>query len=367
MSTLGLAAQAQGAGDLAERSAVLLRALLIGAAAGLVLILLQVPLFWAAFQAAPASDAVEGYARSYLSIRIWGAPATIMLHALSGWFIALERTRAVLVLQLVQNGLNVVLNLWFVLGLHWGIGGVATATLIAQWAGLALAFWLARDGLGAVLRDAWGRVFHAAALRAVFHASRDIMGRSVLLQLSFTSFVFLGARFGDVTLAANHVLMQFLELTAHALGGFAFAAEALVGQAVGAQSWPQARRAKAIALRWGFAGAAGMALLFAVFGGQIIAVMTTAQDVQAEAGRYLPWLVAAPVLGVASWILDGVFIGALLTGAMLRAMLIAVALYALGLVVLIPLAGNHGLWAALMLLNVLRALTLWRALPAVLR
>ena len=114
MSTLGLAAQAQGAGDLAERSAVLLRGLLIGAAAGLVLILLQVPLFCAAFQAAPASDAVEGF----LSIRIWGAPATIMLYAFSGWLIALERTRALLMLQLVQNGLNVVLNLWFVLGLH---------------------------------------------------------------------------------------------------------------------------------------------------------------------------------------------------------------------------------------------------------
>ena len=367
MSTSGLAAQAHGAGDLAERTAVLLRALLIGAVAGLALILLQIPLFWAAFQAAPASQAVEGYARTYLGIRIWGAPATIMLYALSDWLIALERTRAVLMLQLVQNGLNVGLNLWFVLGLHWGVGGVATATQIAEWGGLALALWLARDGFGAVLGQAWGRVFHAAPLRAMFQASRDIMGRSVLLQLSFTSFVFLGARFGDVTLAANHVLMQFLELTAYALDGFAFAAEALVGQAVGAQAWGQARRAKAIAMQWGFAGAALMALMFAVFGGPIIALMTTAQDVQAEALRYLPWLVAAPVLGVASWILDGVFIGALLTGAMLRAMLIAVAIYAVGLVVLIPLAGNHGLWAALMLLNLLRALTLWRALPAALR
>lgn len=367
MSTSGLAAQAQGAGDLAERTAVLLRALLIGAAAGLALIALQVPLFWAAFQVAPASDAVEGYARAYLAIRIWGAPATIMLYALSGWLIALERTRAVLVLQLVQNGLNVALNLWFVLGLDWGVGGVATATLIAEWAGLALALWLARDGFGAVLAQAWGRVFHAAPLRAMFHASRDIMGRSVLLQVSFTSFVFLGARFGDVTLAANHVLMQFLELTAYALDGFAFAAEALVGQAVGAQAWAQARRARVIAMQWGFAGAAAMALLFALFGGQIIGLMTTAQDVRTEAWRYLPWLVAAPVLGVASWILDGVFIGALLTGAMLRAMGIAVALYAVALVVLIPLMGNHGLWAALMLLNVLRALTLWRALPEGLR
>ncbi len=367
MSTSGLAAQAHGAGDLAERAAVLLRALLIGAAAGLGLILLQTPLFWAAFTIAPASEAVEGFARHYLGIRIWGAPATIMLYALTGWLIALGRTGAVLVLQVVQNGLNVALNLWFVLGLGWGVGGVATATLMAEWAGLALGLWLVRDGFGTVLRAAWARVFHASALRAMFRASRDIMGRSVLLQLSFTSFVFLGARFGDVTLAANHVLMQFLELTAYALDGFAFAAEALVGQAIGAQAWTQARRAKRIALHCGFAGAAVLAVLFAMFGGQIIALMTTAADVRAEAWLYLPWLVAAPLVGVASWILDGVFIGALLTTAMLRAMAIAVAVYASSLLLLIPLAGNHGLWAGLMLLNLLRALTLWRALPAGLR
>ena len=364
MSTSGLAAQAHGAGDLPERAAVLLRALMIGGTAGLLLVLLQVPLTAAAFRIAPASDAVEGYARSYLAIRIWGAPATAMLYALMGWLIALERTRLVLILQLWQNGLNVALNLWFVLGLHWGVPGVATATLIAEWSGLALGLWLTRDAFGPVLAAAWARVFQAAPLRAMFTASRDIMGRSVMLQLSFTSFVFLGAWFGDVTLAANQVLLQFLELTAYALDGIAFAAETLVGQAVGARALAEARRAGMISMQWGFAGAFLLAGAFALTGPAIISLMTTAPDVRAEARQFLPWLIAAPVIGIASWIYDGIFIGALMTREMLRAMLISVLIYIVALVLLVPTLGNHGLWASLMILNTTRALTLRRAMPA---
>ena len=365
MSTSGLAAQAQGAGDAGERSAVLIRALLVGVAAGLALVLAQVALFWAAFQVAPASERVEGLAREYLAIRIWGAPATIALYALTGWLIGLERTRGVLVLQLWQNGLNIGLDLWFVLGLGWGVPGVALATLIAEWTGLALALWLVRDAFGPVLREALARLGDRVAVRRMFSASRDIMARSILLQLSFTSFVFLGARFGDVTLAANQVLMQFLEITAYALDGFAFAAEALIGQAIGARSVSQTKAAGRVCMQWGFGGAAVLALVFAVFGPAIIDLMTTSSEVRVAARGYLPWLVAAPLIGVAAWIYDGIFIGALLTWDMLRAMLTSVAVYVVALAVLVPLAGNHGLWAALMVLNGVRTFTLWRLYPKI--
>ena len=365
MSTSGLAAQAQGAGDLGERSAVLMRALIVGVGAGLALVLAQGVLFWAAFSVAPGSDEVEGLAQQYLAIRIWGAPATIALYALTGWLIGLERTRGVLVLQLWQNGLNIGLDLWFVLGLGWGVPGVASATLIAEWTGLMLALWLARDAFGPVLREAWARLGDRVAMGRMFSASRDIMARTILLQLSFTSFVFLGARFGDVTLAANQVLMQFLEITAYALDGFAFAAEALVGQAIGARSVAQTRAAGRICMQWGFGGAAVLALVFALTGPGIIDLMTTSPEVREAARGYLPWLVAAPLIGVAAWIYDGIFIGALLTGDMLRAMLLSVVVYIAALVILVPLAGNHGLWAALMVLNGVRTLTLWRLYPKV--
>lgn len=367
MSTSGLAAQAHGAGDLPERSAVLLRALLVAAMAGLGLILLQGLLFWAAFAAAPASAEVEGLARTYLAIRIWGAPATIALYALTGWLIGVERTRAILILQLWQNGLNIVLDLWFVLGLGWGIEGVAVATLIAELSGLTLALWFARDALTlVVLRRGLARLGDRVAVARMFTASRDIMGRTILLQLSFTSFVFLGARFGDVTLAANQVLLQFLEITAYALDGFAISAETLVGQAMGARAAGEVRRASRICMQWGFGGAAVMAFCFALTGGLIIDLMTTAPDVRIEARWYLGWLVAAPLIGVASWIYDGIFIGALQTREMLRAMMISVAVYAVALVVLIPVMGNHGLWAALMVLNITRGITMRAAYPKVL-
>ncbi|MGL4236601.1 MATE family efflux transporter [Tabrizicola sp.] len=366
MSTSGLVAQAEGAGDQAERSAVLQRALVVGAAAGLALVAAQVALFAAAFAIAPASAEVERLAGQYLSIRIWGAPATIAIYALTGWLVGLGRTRGVLVLQLWQNGVNIGLDFWFVLGLGWGVPGVAASTLIAEWSGLALALWLTRDAFGPSFRAGFARLGDRVAIRRMFTTSRDIMGRTVILMLSFTAFVFLGARFGDVTLAANQVLMQFLEVTAFALDGFAFAAEALVGQAVGARSAAQTRAAGRICMQWGIGGAVGLAAIFAVTGPWVIDLLTTSPEVRAEARDYLPWLVAAPLIGVAAWIYDGIFIGALLTGDMLKAMLIAVAFYALALAVLVPLGGNHGLWAALMVLNAARTATLWHRYPKVL-
>ena len=367
MSTSGLAAQAEGAGDGPERTAVLLRAIIVAGLAGFALIALQGPLFAAAFSLAPASDEVESLAHTYLAIRIWGAPATIALYALIGWLVGVERTKGVLILQLWQNGLNIGLDLWFVLGLGWGIEGVAAATLIAEVTGLLLALWLARDALApAVLRAARARLPDRAALSRMFTASRDIMGRTILLQLSFTSFVFLGARFGDVTLAANQVLMQFLEITAYALDGFAISAETLVGQAIGARAMTDVRRAARIAMQWGFGGAALMALIYAAVGGLIIDLMTTAPEVRAEARTYLWWLIAAPLIGVASWIYDGIFIGALQTRAMLRAMALSVAVYVAALAVLIPSMGNHGLWAGLMVLNATRGLTMRAAYGKVL-
>ncbi len=366
MGTSGLAAQAHGAGDMAERAAVFYRALAIAAVAGLGLIALQAPLFWAAFRLAPASAEVEGLARQYLTIRIWGAPATIGLYAVTGWLIALERTRAVFVLQIWMNGLNIALDLWFVLGLGWGVPGVAVATLIAEWSGLALGLWFCREALGPIRRAALPRLSDRMALRRMGAVNRDILIRSVLLQGSFTTFIFLGAGLGDVTLAANQVLLQFMEVAAYALDGFAFATETLVGQAVGARQVAMLRRGAWLASLWALAGTLLLCAAFAAFGPAIIDLMATAPEVRAEARRYLPWLVAAPLVGLAGWMLDGVFIGATLTAEMVRAMIVSVAIYGVALAVLLPLLGNHGLWAALMVLNTARGITMWQRWPRVL-
>lgn len=360
MGTTGLIAQSHGQGDEAESGAHLLRALAIACAAGLFFIVFQLPLFWLAFKLAPASDTVEALTRDYLGIRIWGAPATIGLYAITGWLIAIERTRTVLVMQVFQNGLNVVLSILLGLQLGWGVSGVAWATLIAEWAGILLGLWFARDVLRRAVRAAgnMATMFARDKLNRLTSVNGNIMIRSVLVQASFTSFMFLGAAQGDVTLAANQVLMQFLAITAYALDGFAFAAESLVGQAVGAHRPDRVRRASILTSQWGVAGAVILGLVFWIGGGAIIDMLTTAPDVRAEARQYLIWLGFAPLIGIASWMFDGIFIGATLTRDMRIAMIQAVLIYLVAVLTLPPLLGNHGLWASLMILNAARGATM---------
>lgn len=364
MGTTGLVAQAVGAGDVAESGALLMRALMIGATAGICFVALQVLVFWGAFALAPASAEVESLARTYLGIRIWGAPATISLFAVTGWLIATERTRAVLVLQLWMNSLNIGLDLWFVLGLDWGVSGVAVATLIAEWSGLLLGLWLCRAAFaGDQWRD-WPRIFDRARIKRMMSVNSDIMWRSIILQASFTTFLFLGARFGDVTLAANQVILQFLQIMAFGLDGFAFAAEALVGTALGARNRVGLRRAAVISSQWGVGMAIPIALFFLFFGPWLIDVMSTSPEVRAEARIYLPWVVVAPLVGIGSWMLDGIYIGATRSREMRNAMVLSGLVYLGALFLLVPTFENHGLWLALMILNVTRAITLAWGYPA---
>jgi len=364
MGTTGLVAQARGAGESVETGALFMRGLMLGFTGGMVFIALQGLIFWGAFKLSPASAEVESLARDYLSIRIWGAPATIALYVVTGWLIAMERTRAVLVLQVWMNGLNIVLDLWFVLGLGWGIEGVAIATLIAEWTGLALGLWLCRAVFAGDQWRNWARIFDPARLRRMVQVNADIMLRSMLLTVSFASFLFLAADFGDITLAANQVLLQFLEITAFALDGFAFSAEALVGAAVGAKARTRVRRAAVITSQWGVGGALILCVSFWLVGGLLIDLMTTSPEVRAEARLYLTWAALAPLLGIASWMLDGIFIGATWTRAMRWAMLQSVTVYAIALLITVPNLGNHGLWLSLMILNVTRGLTLGYRYPA---
>jgi MATE family multidrug resistance protein len=192
----------------------------------------------------------------------------------------------------------------------------------------------------------------------------DILIRSVLLLLGFSSFLFLGADFGDATLAANQVLIQFVYVTSYGMDGFAFAAEALVGRAMGARARGTLRRAAMLTSIWGLAVCALMALALMGGGGLFIDLMTTAEGVRAEARSYLPWVVAAVLGGWASWMLDGIFIGATRTRDMRNMMAVSFAGYAVLVALLLPTLGNHGLWAALVGFFVLRGVTLGFRYPA---
>ena len=364
MGMTGLAAQARGAGDPAEVAALLARGLMLAGLGGVALIAGQALVFAGAFALAPASDAVEGLARDYMGIRIWSAPAAIGLYAITGWLIAQERTRAVLAIQLAMNGLNIGLDLLFVPVMGWGVNGVATATLIAEWSGLALGLWFCRDALGMPAFRDWPRVLDRTRLVHLAQVNGDILIRSLLLEAIFLSFLFRAAGFGDVRLAANQVLLQFLYVTAYAMDGFAFAAEALVGQAMGARARADLRRAAIMTGIWGLGSGVALALCFALGGGALIDLLTTAEPVRQAARAHLPWMVAVPVIGAAAWMLDGVFIGATRTADMRNMMILSALVYALAAAVLVPQFGNHGLWAAFVISFAARGATLALRYPA---
>ncbi|MFV0512618.1 MAG: MATE family efflux transporter [Jhaorihella sp.] len=364
MGTVGLTGQALGAEDSSEVAALLTRALMIGLGAGAGLILLQVPLFGAALLIAPASDEVEALTRDYMAIRVWSAPAAIAIYGITGWLIAQERTRAVLALQLWMNGLNIGLDLWFVLGLGWSVQGVALATFLAEWSGLALGLWFCRATFGVPDWRDPAKVFDRPRLRRMLIVNADILIRSLLLQAMFVSFMFFGSGLGDVTLAGNQVLMQFLMITAYAMDGFAFAAEALVGRALGARARGRLRRAAVLTGLWGLGTCVALALGFALAGGMMIDVMAKSGPVRAEARAYLPYMVAAPLLGWAAWMLDGIFIGATATRDMRNMMILSFGVYAAALALMLPVLGNHGLWLALLTSFVARGVTLGVRYPA---
>lgn len=364
MGTAGLVGQAAGAGDDAEVSAFLTRALLIAGAGGLALILLQPLIFAGAFWLSPASPEVESLAREYLFIRIWTAPAAIAVYALTGWLVAMERTTGVFWVQLIMNGANILLDLWFVLGLGWGVQGVAIATVIAELMGAGVGIYLCRDAFQNVEWRNWLRVFDRAKLIRMGLLNVDILIRSALLMAIFTSFVFVGARFGDVTLAANEVLIQFTYITAYAMDGFAFAAEALIARAIGQKNPKRLRKSALMCSFWGMVTCVSMSIFFAFGGTWLISVMAKSTEVQATAADYLPWMIAAPILGCASWMLDGIFIGATQGRDMRNMMILSAIIYVIAVITLIPTYGNHGLWAALVISFVARGITLGARYPA---
>ncbi|CFX20278.1 DNA-damage-inducible protein F [Candidatus Filomicrobium marinum] len=359
MGTTGLTAQADGAGDSVEVGAALGRALLIAAVAGSALILLQAPLSWFAFLMVEGSKAVEGEAHNYFAIRIWSAPAALANYALLGWFIGLGRARIALLLQVLLNGLNAILDAWFVLGLGWNVAGVALGTVIAEIAAAVVGLVIATRVLARIggFPD-FTAVLAPEHLRRAIAVNTDIMIRTLCLLTAFTWFVFQSAASGDVVLAANAVLMQFVSFMAYFLDGFAFAAESLVGRAIGARNRSQFDAAVRLSSLW--AGLISLALGTALMllGGTLIDLLTISPDVRAAARVYLHWAALVPVVGVVCFQLDGIFIGATRSVDMRNMALISLVVFMAAWAILHPAFGNDGLWLALIILNVTRAITL---------
>ncbi len=364
MGTSGLASQEKGKGDDYELSMIIFRSLIIGFVLGVLVLILHFQLFYLVMKIVPASPEVERLTEEYVSIRIFSAPAAIATYGITGWLIAQERTQSVLVLQLAMNGLNVMLDILFVLGLDYGVEGVAYATLIAEWFALFLGLYLCREALWIKFWEEIHRIFERAKLNRMVSVNTDILIRSLFLGLALVSFLFLSSDFGDITLAANQILLQFLFFTAYALDGFAFSSETLVGQSIGAENRPAVRKSSILTSTWGMITAVIVSVVFALTGPMIITIMTTEPMVRIEAMNFLWWVVLVPIIGGPSWFLDGIFIGATKTREMRNGMMISFFFYVIALVITMPTMENAGLWLSLYILFILRALTLGLKYPS---
>jgi MATE family multidrug resistance protein len=365
MGTTGLAAQAAGKRDADALRVVLGQALALALVLALVMIVLRDPVGALVFGLIDPGASVAAEAIRYYDIRIASAPATLANYVLMGWFIGVQNSRAPLVIVIVINTINIALDVLFVPVLGLATRGVALATVIAEYAGLATALALTARELRR-RPGSWARskLLDGARLRRLFAVNSDLLLRTLALMAAFAILTAIGARQGDVVLAANAILLNFIYLTAYALDGFANAAEALIGEAIGVEDPTSLARSVRACARLSLLVATLFTVVYALAGPAIIELLTGLAPVRETAMNYLPWLVAAPIVCVWSYLYDGVFVGATMSREMRNTMLFAFFIvYLPCLYLLVGPAGNHGLWLAFLAFNVARGASqhwIWR-------
>jgi len=367
MGTTGFIARAYGANDRQDLADTLLRVMFLALVFGGLLILFSSPIIRVSMWLLDSSVEVENLTSDYAFIRIWSAPATLCIYVLTGVFIGMHNTARAFVLQLILNITNVLLDVWFVLGLELGVEGVALATLIAEYLAAGFGLYLLRDNLKyAIKQFNRQRLLDRKALVALMQANGDIFIRTLCLMFSLAYFTAESARMGEVVLAANAILMHLLNIMAYGLDGFAHAAEALTGSAYGASKKALFKRAVRLTTVWAFIIAVIVSLAYFIFGKLVLTLFTGIDDVLDTAQAYLPWMIVSPLLSIWSFQLDGIFIGTGYTREMRNAMIVSMLIYLAALSLLVPWLGNHGLFLGLSLFMVVRAISLGWYYPRIL-
>jgi len=347
MGTVAFTAQAIGAGETQEISAILVRGFAIAALIGAVLIALQVPLGAMLLGAMGGSEGVTRAAKTYFMIRIWSAPLALANYVVLGWLVGQARARLALAVQIAINLINMAATVLLVLVAHTGIAGAAMAAVIAEAAGFVLGVLIARRLTRGKLGISRATLLDRGKLIRMLAVNRDIMIRTAALIAVFLFFTAQGARAGDVVLAANAVLNNFLLTSAFFLDGLANAAEQLCGRAYGARDRGAFSGAVRLVLLWGSGFALAVIAVFALFGPSLIDVMTASPDVRQQARDTLVFVVLSPILAVFAFAYDGIFIGATWARDMRNLMVLSLLMFFAAWFSLRSF-GNAGLWAALL-------------------
>ena len=359
MGTTGLTAQVFGLQDFDETRAILGRAIIIALLLAIAVMVLQVPISWVGFRMIEGEGVTETLAADYFFTRIWSAPATLTLYVISGWFLGMQNVRSPLMIVLLTNSCNIALDILLVNYLDMNVTGVALASVIAEYIGLLLAVILVRRTLKSN-QGQWqvSSLLQGEKLKQMLQINQDIFIRTLCLIIAFAFFTLQGAKLGELTLAANAVLMNFQMFMAFALDGFAHAVEALVGNAIGARDKRLFKQSVNTSTYWAFIIAIGFAVTYAASGEMIIALLTDIPTVRQAAIEYLPWQVFMPIIAVWCYVLDGIFIGATLSKEMRNTMLVSLLLVYFPIWYLSQSMANHGLWLTMTAFLMARGVTM---------
>lgn len=349
MGTTGVTAQAFGSGNHARITESLVQPLIIASILAAVLLLAQMPIReFALWVLAPEAETTE-LARRYFNIRIWSSPLLLWNFVIIGWLLGMQNARGPLVIMLTVNLTNVALDFWFVVGLGMTVEGVALATVIAELAGILAGLWFVAAALR-THQPKWEFAHYRELKRylPLFSINGNLFLRSMALMFTLAFITAQGARLGDVILASNALLMNFIYFMAYALDGIAHAAEALTGKAIGARDRPGLEKAVQRTLNWTGFFATLFCIVYLVTGNSIISLLSDIPDIRATARIYLPWLIAAPLISAWCFLYDGVYTG------LTRAREMRIVMASATVFVFLPVWfvfrdwGNHALWLALM-------------------
>ncbi|MEP3265577.1 MAG: MATE family efflux transporter [Hyphomicrobiales bacterium] len=358
-ATSALIAQAVGRGDSLDVVGVLLRSCLIAVIAGVCTILIAQPLLSFGLWIMQPSDAVSSAASDYFLIRILAAPFTLLNFVFFAWALGTGRPILSFLLQSFLNITNIILSYYLVLTLDMGIKGAALGTVIAEIVTVALTLFFVIKPVLAQRPHLVAITFNAAKLKRMILLNSDIMVRSFCLFAAFAFFTRQSAQQSDAILAANEILLHFFMIAGYFLDGFAVAVEQFIGRAIGARSRDTFQRAIRVTSVWNFAQALALSIIFLIFGTWMVEFMTPNDEIRITARGFMLWAALTPVIGVAAFQMDGIFIGATWSKDMRNSMLTSLILMIACYYVFFPLIGNHGLWLALSIFLGLRALTLY--------
>lgn len=363
MSTSGFTAQAFGEKNECESITILFRALMVAVIAGVLMLILHSPISWLSFKVIGGSAEVEQLADQYFRIRIWAAPAALSLFVFNGWFLGMQNARYPMIIAILINVANIILSLLFVFGLGMKSEGVALGTALSQYLGLFIAWILFTKKYKSLLHFiSKKKLLNIEFLLRFFRVNTDIFIRTFCIILVHTFFTSKSASINDNVLAVNSLLLQFLLFFSFFIDGFAYAGEALVGRCVGARSISEIKKVVRLLFYWGTGLAIAFSIIYLPGVKPFLHLLTSQDDVIRNAIPYLPWIFVLPLASFASFIWDGIYIGATSSKAMRNTLLISTFLvFAPAYYILNPIWGNHALWLSIILFSLARGIfqTIW--------